>query len=53
MSIMQFAPAETITYMIAGYVVIFGTLIGYVISLRTRSNKLSQELSMLEELENE
>jgi hypothetical protein len=42
-------PAQTVNYMIAGYVVIFGTLIGYLISLITRWRKLNEEKKMLTE----
>lgn len=53
MNILLLAPAETTAYMIAGYIVIFGTLIGYVLSLGNRRKKLNQELTMLEELSEE
>ncbi len=43
------APAQTVNYMIAGYVVIFGAVIGYVISLAVRWKKLSEEKKYLEE----
>jgi hypothetical protein len=41
------APAQTVNYMLAGYIIIFGTLIGYVISLIIRTQKKKQELRML------
>ena len=50
MAILQFAPAETTAYMIAGYVIIFGSMIGYVISLRYRTQKYQQEQAALQEL---
>jgi hypothetical protein len=45
-------PAQTINYMIAGYVVIFGSLIGYIISLVTRWRKLNEEKKILTEENN-
>lgn len=36
--------------MIAGYAVIFGAMLGYVVSLIIRYHKAKQELSNLEEL---
>lgn len=50
-SILQAAPAETSNYMIAGYVVIFGIMFLYVLSLVLRTRRLKQELLMIEELE--
>jgi len=43
-------PAQTTGYMIAGYIVIFGALISYVISLVVRWKKLSDEKKYLEEM---
>lgn len=50
-SILQQAPAQTTNFMIAGYVVIFGVMFLYIISLAVRARKLRQQLVMLEELE--
>jgi len=47
----QTAPAETTGYMIFGYVVIFGTLIIYLVSLFTRWRNLRKEMEILEELD--
>jgi hypothetical protein len=43
------APAQTLNYMIAGYLVIFGTVLTYVISLASRWKKLQEEKKYLEE----
>jgi hypothetical protein len=45
------APANTTTYMIAGYAVIFGVMLIYLISLYIRQRNLSQDMQMLESLE--
>jgi len=44
-------PANTVNYFIAGYVVIFGIMAAYVISLAVRWNNLKQDAAALEELE--
>ncbi|HEY5670370.1 MAG TPA: hypothetical protein VIS10_10260 [Anaerolineales bacterium] len=46
-------PAETSGYMIAGYVVIFGVMLIYLASLILRSRSLSQDLELLEDLQDE
>jgi hypothetical protein len=51
MTFMQQAPAETTSYMIAGYTVIFGVMLAYVVSLIVRSRRTAQELASLEEME--
>lgn len=45
------APANTLSYMIAGYVVIFGTMLIYLASLVVRRKNLHQDEETLEELE--
>ena len=45
------APAETSAYMIAGYVVIFGVMLLYLVSLIVRRRNLEQDLELLSELE--
>ena len=45
------APANTVSYMIAGYAVIFGLMVIYLISLVIRHHNLNQDIKMLEELE--
>jgi len=47
------APAETTRYMIAGYVVIFGIMFLYILSLIIRSRNLKREMETLKELEQE
>jgi len=42
-------PAQTVNYMIAGYLVIFGAVFSYVISLVVRWKKLQEEKKYLEE----
>ena len=45
------APIDTVNYMIFGFVVIFGTMITYLVSMYVRQRNLKQDLEMLEELE--
>lgn len=45
------APANTLTYMIAGYAVIFVVLAIYLISLAVRFRNLHQDEEMLSDLE--
>jgi CcmD family protein len=49
--LLQDAPAETTGYMIAGYVVIFGLMLAYLVSLALRRRSLEQDLQVLEDLE--
>lgn len=42
-------PIDTLNYMIAGYAVIFGGLLLYVVSLFVRAARLRRELAFLEE----
>ena len=51
LQILQDAPAETTSYMIAGYMVIFGVMLVYLASLVTRVRGLRQDLEILEELQ--
>ncbi len=46
-------PADTLNYMIAGYVVIFVILIIYLISLVVRWRSLRRDEEMLEQIEEE
>lgn len=48
---LQEGPAETWTYLIAGFVVIFGVMGLYLISLIVRSRNLTQDLDTLQEIE--
>jgi len=45
------APASTSAYMIAGFIVIFGVMLLYLLSLVVRNNNLNQDLEVLQELE--
>jgi hypothetical protein len=45
------APANTLSYFIAGYAVIFGVMAGYLVSLLVRHKNVRQDLDMLRELE--
>ena len=49
----QTGPAETSVYMIAGYSVIFGVMLIYLISLAIRRRNLKQDLDVLQQLERE
>ncbi len=44
-------PPDTLSYMIAGYAVIFGFLLIYLVSLVIRRRSLRQDLELLDELE--
>ena len=46
----QEAPADTTTYMIAGYAVIFGVMLLYVLSLYLRKRNLERDLEVLQEI---
>jgi hypothetical protein len=48
---MMEGPAETTVYMIAGFTVIFGSLVVYIASLVLRWRSLKQDEEMLAELE--
>jgi hypothetical protein len=47
----QQAPAETTVYMIAGYSVIFGVMLIYLVSLVVRRRRMVQDLAALEAIE--
>ncbi len=47
---MPTGPAETLGYMLAGYGVIFGVMIVYMISLAVRWRNLRKDEEMLEQL---
>jgi CcmD family protein len=51
MEFLQNAPAETTAYMIAGYLVIFGVMFLYLLSLIVRQRNLEQELALLHEID--
>jgi hypothetical protein len=44
-------PMETTNYMIAGYTVIFGVMLIYLVSLFMRWRNLKQDAALLQELE--
>ncbi len=48
---LQDGPAQTSAYMIAGYSVIFGVMLIYLISLIVRKRNLNQDLELLQDLE--
>ena len=48
---LQDAPAHTTTFMIAGYAVIFGVMLIYLISLLVRQRNLQKDLEVLEEIQ--
>ncbi len=51
MLFLQEGPADTISYMVAGYAVIFGVMLIYLVSLFIRRRKLEQDLEVLQELD--
>jgi len=53
MEFLQIAPAETTSYMIAGFAVIFGVMLLYVISIAVRTRNLKQDYAMLKSFETE
>ena len=53
MYFLQDAPAQTTAYMIAGYAVIFGTMLIYLVSLFVRERNLRQDLELMRDLEDE
>jgi TRAP-type C4-dicarboxylate transport system permease small subunit len=48
---LQQSPADTLSYMILGYVVILGTILLFVISLAWRFRNLARDLKALQDLE--
>jgi hypothetical protein len=51
MLFLQDTPANTLNYMIAGYAVIFGAMLIYLISLYIRQRNLNQDLEVLKDIE--
>jgi len=51
-TLQQMAP-DTSNYMVAGFGVIFGAMLIYLISLIVRQRKLRQDLEMLQELDSQ
>ncbi len=50
---LQEGPANTTSFMIAGYAVIFGIMLIYLISLLVRQRNLQKDLEVLEEIQAE
>ena len=48
---LQVGPANTTSYMIAGYAIIFGVMLLYLISLLVRQRNLNRDLEVLEEIQ--
>jgi len=51
LTLLQQAPAETTRYMLAGYSVMIGVLLIYIVSLIVRTRDLNRDLKILNELE--
>lgn len=51
-TLLQEGPANTTGYMIAGYTVIFGSMLVYLVSLFLRARNLTQDYETLKDLEN-
>ena len=51
--LLQEGPADTTSYMIAGYAVIFGVMLLYLISLIVRQRNLQKDLEVLEEIQSD
>ncbi len=49
--LLQTAPADTTSYMLIGFALIFGTIGLYVLSLYVRSRNLKKDLAVLAEVE--
>ena len=49
--LLQEGPADTTDFMIAGYAVIFGVMLIYLISLLVRQRNLNKDLEVLEEIQ--
>lgn len=49
--LLQEGPAQTVNYFVAGYVVIFGVMALYLVSLIIRRRNLVQDLNTLQEME--
>jgi len=49
--LLQDGPAQTTSYMIAGYSVIFGVMLIYLVSLIIRNRNLHQDLELMQDIE--
>ncbi len=50
LSLLQEGPAETTIYMIAGYALIFGVMVIYILSLWVRWRNLQRDQAVLQEM---
>jgi len=50
MYLLQAGPANTTTYMLAGYIIIFGVMFLYLLSILIRNRNLSQDWEVLQEM---
>jgi len=53
MLFLQQGPADTLTFMIAGYAVIFGVILIYLASLAIRNRNFKQDIEILQEFEDQ
>jgi len=51
--LLQEGPADTTSYMIAGYAIIFGVMLLYLSSLLVRQRNLEKDLEVFEEIQGE
>jgi hypothetical protein len=51
--LLQEGPADTTGYMIAGYAIIFGVMLLYLISLLVRQRNLQKDMEVLEEIQSD
>jgi hypothetical protein len=51
--LLQEGPAQTSQYMIAGFVVIFGVMALYLVSLFVRNSNFQKDLQVLKEIEDQ
>jgi hypothetical protein len=52
MFLLQEGPANTTVYMLAGYAVIFGMILLYIISLYVRRKNYQKDIELFQELAN-
>ena len=52
-TIFQEGPAHTTNYMVAGYIVIFGVMAIYLVSLYIRQRNLKQDMQLMDDLKEE
>lgn len=51
--LLQEGPADTTGYMIAGYAIIFGVMLLYLISLLVRQRNLQKDMEVLKEIQSD